>query len=83
MQRRSRLLNRRCEEILREIDDERLAHHGKGYFPILTLDSEAIKQVWISAEREKDASWRLELNLYPGDTMSQARVFWGRVNVEA
>ena len=76
------LLNRRCEEILREIDAQQMAHHGKGYNPIITLDSDAIKQVWIRAEQEKGEPWRLELSLYPGDTMRQARAFWRRVDTK-
>ena len=71
----TRLLNRRCEAIMREIDPVEAWH---GSTPIIGVEFSAYKQIWLRAE-EGGGSWQIVLRLHPGDNMSQARSFWPRV----
>ena len=75
------LLNRRCEAILRKIDPNQ-AWHGSS--PIISVDKAyAFKQIWLMAEEQDGRdSWQITLNLWPGDTMSQAREFWKKVDTD-
>lgn len=70
------LLNRRCEEILRKIDPEEA---WAGASPIIELESPACQRVYLWAESAGHGEIRL--GLWPGDTMTQARMLWPIANV--
>ena len=75
------LLNRRCETILREIEPTEAWHRSS---PIIAVDSFSCKQIHLQAgaEQEDARSWWIMLGLWPGDTMTQAREFWLRVDAK-
>ena len=69
------LLNRRCEEIMREVEPNEA---WAGSSPIIKVESPAFRRIYLWAESERNGAIRL--GLWPGDTMAQAREFWPRVN---
>ena len=71
------LLNRRCEAILREIDP---TEAWDGSSPFIPVESSSFKRIYLKAEQENARAWRIRLDLWPGDTMTQAREFWPRVD---
>ena len=75
------LLSRRCEAILREIEPTEAWHRSS---PIIAVDSFSCKQIHLQAgaEQEDARSWWITLGLWPGDTMTQAREFWLRVDAK-
>ena len=72
------LLNRRCEAILREIDPQEAWHRST---PIIAVEFPAFKQIWMEANKG-EGLWEIKLNFAPGDTMVQAREFWGKVDAK-
>lgn len=70
------LLNRRCEEILREVDPNEA---WAGSDPIIRVGSCSFQRIYLRAVAEAP---EIRLGLYPGDTMAQARAFWPRVRAE-
>ena len=75
------LLNRRCEAILREIEPTEAWQRSS---PIIAVEFSAFKQIHLHADAaQKDArAWWITLDLWPGDTMTQAREFWPKVDAE-
>lgn len=69
------LLNRRCEMILRDIDPNPAWHRSS---PIIAVEFPSFKQIQLKAEQNHAGSWRITLELWPGDTMTQAREFWSK-----
>ena len=76
-----KLLNRRCEATLRKIDPNEEWHRS---WPIIRVKkAHAFKQIWLMAEEQDGrGSWQITLNLWPGDTMSQAAIFWQKVDAK-
>lgn len=74
------LLNRRCEVILREIYPT--VAWQKAYY--ITVKFSSYKRIYLKANAEYDhaGSWRITLDLWPGDIMPQAREFWRKVDKE-
>lgn len=74
------LLNRRCEVILREICPTVACQ--KAYYIAVKFPS--YKRIYLKANAEYDhaGSWRITLELYPGDTMTQAQKFWSKVDAK-
>lgn len=73
------LLNRRCEAILREIDPTEAWQRSS---PIIAVEFSAFKQIHLHADSEQEGAraWWITLELWPGDTMTQAREFWPKVD---
>ncbi len=71
------LLNRRCEVILREIEPTEERHKS---WPIIAVKFPSYKQIWLWAEPDHAGSWRITLRLSPGNTITQARKFWSKVD---
>ncbi|MXW37668.1 MAG: hypothetical protein F4Z65_05315 [Acidobacteria bacterium] len=69
------LLNRRCEEIMREVEPKEA---WAGSSPIIKVESPAFQRIYLWAESEGNGDIRL--GLWPGDTMTQARNLWPKVN---
>ena len=69
------LLNRRCEEILREVDPNEA---WAGSDPIIRVESSAVQRIYLWAVGEGP---EIRLGLWPGDTMTQARALWPQMNV--
>ena len=69
------LLNRRCEEIMREVEPKEA---WAGSSPIIKVESPAFRRIYLWAERNRNGA--IGLGLWPGDTMAQAREFWRLVN---
>ena len=70
------LLNRRCEEILREVEPNEA---WAGSDPIIRVESSSFQRIYLWAVGDGP---EIRLGLWPGDTMAQARAFWPRVNPE-
>lgn len=71
--------NRRCEAILREIEPTEAWHRQTA---VIEVECSAFKLVWPNANKDT-RQWHISLYLAPGDTMSQARSFWSRVDSES
>lgn len=73
-------LDRRCEDLMQELAPHRVDTRRWGsYIRVPELD--AAKVVLVSAE-ESNGSWEIDLALHPGDTVSQARSLYSRVEVD-
>lgn len=73
-------LNRRCEDLMQELAPDRVETRQWGpYIRIPELN--AAKVVRVSVE-ESNGTWAIDLGLHPGDTVSQARSFYSRVEIE-
>ena len=75
------LLNRRCEEIMRGIEPTEAWHRSSPFIPV---ESSSFKRIYLQADAEQEdaRSWWITLGIWPGDTMTQAREFWPRVDAE-
>ena len=75
------LLNRRCEVILREIDPTEAWHESSPFIPV---EFSSFKRIYLRADAEQEdaRSWWITLELWPGDTMTQAKEFWQKVDAE-
>ena len=75
------LLNRRCETILREIYPT-VARQNEYFY--ITVKFPSYERIYLKANAEQNhaGSWRITLELYPGDTMPQARKFWSKVDTD-
>ena len=73
-------LNRRCEDLMQELAPARVETRQWGPY-IRVLELEAAKVVFVSAQ-ERNGTWEIDLALHPGDTVSQARSLYSRVEVE-
>lgn len=73
------LLNRRCEENLREIGEAQ-----DGSLPFIPVNFSSFKRIYLQADAEQEdaRSWWITLELWPGDTMTQAKEFWQKVDAE-
>ena len=74
------LLNRRCEVIRREIYPTEAEQRSK----FIPVEFPSYKKIFLNANAEQDdaGSWRITLDLWPGDIMAQAREFWRKVDEE-
>ena len=75
------LLSRRCEVIMRKIDPTEAWHRSSSFIPV---ESSSFKRIYLQADAEQEdaRSWWITLGIWPGDTMTQAREFWPRVDAE-
>jgi hypothetical protein len=73
-------LDRRCEDLMQELAPDRVDTRRWGTY-IRVPELKAAKVVLVSAQ-ESNGSWEIDLGLYPGDTVSQARSLYSRVEVE-
>ena len=73
-------LDRRCEDLKQEVAPDRVDTRRWGSY-IRVPELKAAKVVTISAE-ESNGTWAIELGLHPGDTVSQARSLYARVDVD-
>lgn len=80
-------LNRRCVMILESIASmvgvEVRARQGRPLH--LTIEGGAVQEIHLTARRAAPESpeWRIEMAMWPGDTVSQARIFFQEVDREA
>jgi hypothetical protein len=75
-------LNRRCEDLMEEIAPGRVETQKGWQTYILAPELDAAKMVSVSAQRSAQ-DWEIELVVNPGDTVSQAEVFYRDLNVNA
>ena len=73
-------LNRRCEDLMQELAPDRLDTRRWGPY-IRVPELEAAKVALVSAE-ERHGNWVIDLALHPGDTVSQSRSLYSRVDVD-
>ena len=75
------LLNRRCEAILREVDPTEAWHGSSPFIPVVFS---SFKRIYLRADADQEdaRSWWITLELWPGDTMTQAKEFWRKVDAE-
>lgn len=76
------LLQRRCNMIMDELTKVpglEKSFHGSNQ--IIRVNCDTFKQIWIYPEKEKTTKeWKIVLEIYPGDTMNQAREFWKKLD---
>jgi len=72
------LLNLRCKNIMEEVAPDSVhCHRGSGY--CIVVEPGAVKQVYLRYHPETDVIY---MSLYPGDTMSQAKIFYEYLDLE-
>jgi len=81
------LLKSRCRQILDSLTEATASHH-RGWEDIIRLsDGPAamvtLHPVWPESDGSAGNGWDLELALYPGDTMNQARSLYARLDEKA
>lgn len=74
------LITRRCITVMENSGLGKVEYH-RGWKYHIVLDMEAVKQIALSPSFEGD-EWHIVLEMYPGDTMNQARSFYGNVDKE-
>lgn len=76
------LLKRRCGAILQKIDRTVTVAWG-GSSPFMPVEFSSFKRICLQATKQENArSWWIGLEFFPGDTMTQARELWLRVDAE-
>lgn len=77
-------LNRRCESLMKELAPDRLDTHRDAGAYIDTPEIQGAKRIIVTAEEQApNTEWTVDLKIYPGDTISQARHFYKNVDTEA
>lgn len=74
------LLNRRCEEVLRELEPRVAWTRTRPSRPFIGIESAAFQRIILYAEVEKNGQLMIRMGIWPGDTMNQARAFWPKVD---
>lgn len=72
------LIIRRCIAVMENSDLGKVEYH-RGWKYHIVLDMEAVKQIALSPNFNGD-EWYVVLEMYPGDTMNQARSFYGNID---
>lgn len=76
------LLNRRCVTILKTLSKDIAENRWGSYIPV---SGGPVKQIMLYPKKDENAAqdaWYLELAIYPGDTMNQAREFYSRIDTQ-
>ena len=77
-------LNRRCKSLMQELAPGRLNTHRDSWDYIDASELKGAGRVIVAAKvREPETNWILDLMIYPGDTVSQARPFYKKVDTDA
>jgi hypothetical protein len=76
------LLTRRCISIMEESKLGPVDYHRGWHYYIETADTPSIKEITIFPERLPDGEWEIRLELYPGDTINQARQFYSTLKLK-
>ena len=74
------LLNRRCEEVLRQLEPNVAWTRTRPSRPFIGVESAAFQRIFLYAEFDKNGQLVIRMGIWPGDTMNQARAFWPRVD---
>lgn len=74
-------LRKRCVSIMEELYPGKIEHH-RGWKDSIRLEERSIKEIALSPNINKDGDWEILLEMYPGDTMNQAREFHRTVDVK-
>ena len=74
-------LDRRCEDLMKEVAPDRVDTRRWGPY-IRVPELKAAKVVLVSAQ-ESNGAWDIDLGLYPGDTVTQARALYTQVEVDS
>lgn len=72
------LLGKRCRNIMEQMKLGDVSDH-KGWKPGIKLNSGAMREVSLYPEDCEIKEWRITLGMSPGDTVTQARKFFGSV----
>jgi hypothetical protein len=80
------IIDRRLRSILEEIAPGAVSTHQGGYARLEFPENNAVRMVWLWALEETTDQWEkgdqaVVLDLFPGDTVNQARVFYQSVDV--
>jgi len=73
------LMQRRSRMLLEEIASDQVGHH-KGLEHCIKLDSGPVREIYLRPE-ERRSTWNIQLKMYPGDTISQARELYDQLDV--
>jgi hypothetical protein len=74
-------LRKRCVSIMEELYEGQVEHH-RGWKDSIRLEERSIKEIALSPSMNQDSSWEILLEMYPGDTMNQAREFHRNANIK-
>jgi hypothetical protein len=75
------LLKRRCVTIMEEAALGMVEYHRGWHYSIRLDNKRGVKEVALYPESESTGAWAVLLDIFPGDTLSQARSFYSSVNV--
>ncbi|BAE82603.1 hypothetical protein [Desulfitobacterium hafniense] len=73
------LITKRCINLMEEVNLGDVLYH-RGWKNYIAINKNSIKQIALSPEINDDGTWRIDLQLHPGDTMNQARSFFTGIN---
>jgi hypothetical protein len=75
------LLKRRCHAIMEVIKLGRVEYH-RGWKSAIRLDSGSAREIALSPKMISNGEWEVILEMYPGDTISQARELFDKISKE-
>ncbi|HHT48026.1 MAG TPA: hypothetical protein GXZ98_01865 [Firmicutes bacterium] len=75
------LLNERCKEIMRQLGMGEVGYH-RGWHHYIQLNYGSVKQISLFPSIESPPNWEIHLTLHPGDTMTQARELYRKLDIE-
>jgi hypothetical protein len=75
------LLNQRCIEAMKDINLGVVDYHRGWHHYILINNKPGVKEIALHASVSKSTDWSINLLIFPGDTMSQARNFYSNVKL--
>jgi hypothetical protein len=77
-----KLLKERCQAILEDIAPGRVRPY-RNLFTVIALDSGAMRRIGLAPKTDAKGAWDIQLVMYPGDTIEQARDFFTHVRSDA
>lgn len=76
------LLTRRCISIMEESNLGAVDYHRGWKHSIESTNTPGIKEIAISPNKLSNEEWDIQLEMYPGDTINQARHFYSSLDIE-
>jgi len=80
------LLNERCKDIMRQLDMGKVSYH-RGWRHYIQLNYGSVRQISLfpsmNSSMNSASNWEIHLALHPGDTMTQARDLYRKLDIQS